>query len=148
MCAAKHGTTFPSEWSSLLKSEGPRSWPKLAKLLASLSRKDRAMVGTTTAVDVIQGGVKVNALPELVTAKVNFRIDFSESVESTKAHVANVVNKVAKKNGLTISAFKGKDTKDLGGRFVQVELMGETLEPAPNTPSEGGVWDLFAGTVK
>jgi Gly-Xaa carboxypeptidase len=106
------------------------------------------MVGTTTAVDVVNGGVKVNALPELVTGKVNFRIDFSESVESTKSHVAKILAKVAKKNGLEFSGFKGKDTKELGGKFVQVELMGQPLEPAPNTPTEGGVWDLFAGTVK
>ncbi|GFZ45802.1 hypothetical protein JCM24511_03532 [Saitozyma sp. JCM 24511] len=148
MCAAKHSPSFPKKWSSLLKSEGPKSWPKLAKLLASQSRLDRAMVGTTTAVDVVNGGVKVNALPELVTAKVNFRIDFSESVESTKDHVAKILAKVAKKNGLEFSGFKGKDTKELGGKFVQVELMGQPLEPAPNTPTEGGVWDLFAGTVK
>lgn len=148
MCAAKHSPSFPKKWSSLLKSEGPKSWPKLAKLLASQSRLDRAMVGTTTAVDVVNGGVKVNALPELVTAKVNFRIDFSESVESTKSHVAKILAKVAKKNGLEFSGFKGKDTKELGGKFVQVELMGQPLEPAPNTPTEGGVWDLFAGTVK
>jgi Gly-Xaa carboxypeptidase len=34
------------------------------------------------------------------------------------------------------------------GRFIKVELVGEALEPAPRTPSEGPVWELFAGTVK
>ncbi|WVR05361.1 hypothetical protein IAU60_002375 [Kwoniella sp. DSM 27419] len=147
-CASSYAPAFPKHYARLLKSEGPNSYPHLAKALAGESRLVRAMVGTTTAVDVIRGGVKVNALPELVTTLVNFRIDFSESVQSTKDHVARLAAKVAKKHGLKFSAFEGKSNEDLGGKFVHVELMGLPLEPAPRTPSEGGVWDLFAGTVK
>lgn len=96
----------------------------------------------------MNGGVKVNALPELVKAAVNFRIDFSENVQSTKDHVSKILAKVAKQNGLELSAFDGKKVEDLGGRYVKVEMMGLPLEPAPRTPAEGQVWDLFAGTVK
>lgn len=107
------------------------------------------MLGTTTAVDVVMGGVKVNALPELVTALVNFRIDFSESVKSTQEHVSGILGEVAKKNDLHFAAFTGKDgVEDLEGRYVKVELLGMPLEPAPRTPASGGVWELFAGTVK
>jgi Gly-Xaa carboxypeptidase len=35
----------------------------------------RAMLGTTQAVDIVRGGVKINALPETVKAVVNYRID-------------------------------------------------------------------------
>lgn len=149
MCLAEHAPDFPRAQAKLLKSEGPSSWPKLAKLIASRSRLDRAGLGTTTAFDVIHGGVKVNALPELVTGLVNFRIDFAESVASTQQHVARILEKVAQKNDLNFSAFEGKDGDlDLGGRYVKVELLGVPLEPAPRTPSSGGVWELFAGTVK
>lgn len=96
----------------------------------------------------MNGGVKVNALPELVTALVNFRIDFSESVNSTQEHVIALAQKVAKAHGLQFSGFQGKKDEELGGRFVRVDLLGLPLEPAPRTPSEGGVWELFAGTVK
>lgn len=34
----------------------------------------QAMLGTTQAVDLIEGGVKVNALPERASAVVNHRI--------------------------------------------------------------------------
>ena len=34
----------------------------------------RALAGTTQAIDLIQGGVKVNALPEQASAVVNHRI--------------------------------------------------------------------------
>ena len=56
---------------------------------------------------------------------------------------------MAEKNGLMFSAFDGKDgDHDLGGKYVKVELLGVPLEPAPRTPASGGVWELFAGTVK
>lgn len=35
---------------------------------------DKSLVGTTTAIDLIQGGVKANALPEQAWALVNHRI--------------------------------------------------------------------------
>ena len=149
MCAKDNAPSFPHSYSKLLKKEGPHSYPKLAKALSETSLFNKAMLGTTLAVDVIQGGVKVNALPEIVKAQVNFRIDFTESIKSTQDHVAKVLSKVAKKNGLQLSAWEGKDgDKDLGGRYIKVEIMGLALEPAPRTPSSGGVWDLFAGTVK
>ncbi|WVQ78467.1 hypothetical protein IAT38_000553 [Cryptococcus sp. DSM 104549] len=147
-CASLHAPDFPHSLSSLLSSEGPAAYPKLAHTLAATSRAQRALVGTTTAVDIVHGGVKVNALPELVTAMINFRIDFSESVNSTQEHVKYFASKVAEKAGLQLSAFDGKPVEELGGRYVKVELLGLPLEPAPRTPTDGGVWELFAGTVK
>lgn len=38
------------------------------------SELDRALLSTTQAVDLIQGGVKVNALPEQAEAVINHRI--------------------------------------------------------------------------
>jgi Gly-Xaa carboxypeptidase len=104
------------------------------------------MLGTTTAVDVINGGVKVNALPEVVTSLVNFRIDFDESIASAQKHVEGILEKVAKKQNLEFIGFGSVESK--GGRYVKVDQLGEALEPAPRTPSEGPVWELFAGTVK
>ncbi|WVQ69845.1 uncharacterized protein L199_008066 [Kwoniella botswanensis] len=147
-CALAHSPSVPSHYSKLLKSEGPKSYPKLAKVLAKENLKSKAMVGTTTAVDVINGGVKVNALPELVTTLINFRIDFSESINSTQAHVNRLVSHIAKKNGLDYHGFESKKREELGGKYISVELLGLPLEPAPRTPAEGGVWELFAGTVK
>ncbi|ORY31765.1 carboxypeptidase s precursor [Naematelia encephala] len=150
MCAAKYSPDFPKSYKAMLESEGPKSWPKLAKMLSEVSVGERALISTTTAVDVIRGGVKVNALPELVTAMVNFRIDFSENIASTQAHVVKIASEVARKNDLAFSAFKGNDTDgdDLKGRYIKIDLWGLPVEPAPRTPSSGGVWELFAGTVK
>ncbi|BEJ12373.1 hypothetical protein CspHIS471_0208330 [Cutaneotrichosporon sp. HIS471] len=135
----------PKEWKKLLKSR--KGWGKLAAGFAKAGAMERALVSTTTAVDVIRGGVKVNALPELVEAYVNFRIDFSESLKSTKDHVERIAAKIAKKHHLEFRAWSG-EANPASGRFVTLEVFGAPLEPAPNTPTSGGVWDLFAGTVR
>lgn len=97
--------------------------------------------------DVINGGVKVNALPEVVTALVNFRIDFDESIASTQEHVSHLLHEIAKDFDMNFSSFESNNAT-LGGRYLKVETLGLPLEPAPRTPSSGDVWDLFAGTVK
>ncbi|BEI81672.1 hypothetical protein CcaverHIS002_0208320 [Cutaneotrichosporon cavernicola] len=135
----------PKEWKKLLKSS--KGWAKLAAGFAKVGAMQRALVSTTTAVDVVRGGVKVNALPELVEAYVNFRIDFSESLKSTKDHVERIAAKIAKKHDLEFRAWSG-EANPASGRFVTLEVFGAPLEPAPNTPTSGGVWDLFAGTVR
>jgi len=146
-CANEHAE-LPKKWSSLLK-KGSSSYAKLAESYAAVSPVNKAGIRTTTAVDVINGGVKVNALPEVVTALVNFRIDFSESVGSTQEYVSRLLRAVAKKHGLAFSAFDASvNSTELGGKYIKVETLGLPLEPAPPTPASGGVWDFFAGTIK
>ena len=41
-----------------------------------------------------------------------------------------------------------QDNADLGDRYVVSQVFGIPLEPAPYTPEEGGVFDMFAGTIK
>jgi Gly-Xaa carboxypeptidase len=146
-CASEYAK-LPHKWSSLLKKEGAKSYPRLARSFAKESLANKALVGTTMAIDVLQGGVKVNALPEIVTVLINFRIDFSESVASTQHHVADILAKVAKKFKLRLSAFDDKKPSELGQSYIKVENFGPALEPAPLTPTDNGVWELFAGTVK
>lgn len=108
------------------------------------------MLGTTTAVDVINGGVKINALPEVVTSLVNFRIDYDESISFAKSHVEALLEGVAKRHGMNFSGFgaQGNETETGNVMGIKVELVGEALEPAPRTPASGPIWELFAGTVK
>lgn len=47
--------------------ENPKKWDGLAKTLARESAQNRAFLATTQAIDLIEGGVKVNALPEVAT---------------------------------------------------------------------------------
>jgi Gly-Xaa carboxypeptidase len=97
---------------------------------------------------VIKGGVKVNALPEQVTAMVNFRIDFASNVKDTEEHVAKVIKKVAKLHDMEYAPFPKNASEELSNRYIKIERFGEPLEPAPRSPQDGGVWDMFAGTIK
>lgn len=66
-CMADHGPSFPKKLKKEVKN--PKKWHKLAKKLAAESRKLNSFLATTQAFDLIQGGVKVNALPEVVTGE-------------------------------------------------------------------------------
>jgi Gly-Xaa carboxypeptidase len=142
LCASEHAPSFPSRWARLLRR--PSTWGKFVKEFAAESLANKAILGTTQAVDVIQGGVKVNALPELVTAQINHRVDFSEDIDGTKKHVAKVVQKVAKRFGQDFYPFSHSNAS----HGVKLDVFGIPIEPAPLTPAKGGVWDLFAGTVR
>jgi carboxypeptidase PM20D1 len=63
-------------------------------LVAGLSRLPAtdAMLRTTTAATIIEGGVKENVLPTRARAVVNFRIHPTDSVEAVVEHVRRVVD--------------------------------------------------------
>lgn len=67
-CMADHGPSFPKKMKKDVKR--PQKWKKLAKELAGSDRKLNSFLSTTQATDLISGGVKVNALPEVVNGKV------------------------------------------------------------------------------
>ncbi|WED25199.1 M20 family peptidase [Vibrio sp. DW001] len=52
----------------------------------------RAMIHTTTAVTVVDGGVKENVMAPSADALVNFRILQGDSIESVTEYVSNVIN--------------------------------------------------------
>ena len=57
----------------------------------SASPPTNAMIRTTTAPTIIQGGVKENVLPSEATAVVNFRLAPGDTVAMVKAHVAQTI---------------------------------------------------------
>lgn len=126
----------------------PREWDALADELGQ-DRIVRAFLGTTQAVDLISGGVKVNAIPEQARATVNFRIDFTSSVAETFDRVVGILRPVVEGLNLTM-AVPGQTTdasvdvvrlsNGHGGNFG--------LEPAPLTPTKGRAFELIAGTTR
>ncbi|KAF8757186.1 carboxypeptidase s [Rhizoctonia solani] len=53
----------------------------------SMDRVWRAFVGTTQAVDIVNGGVKANALPEQAKALINHRIAIESSIADVQKHI-------------------------------------------------------------
>ncbi len=104
-------------------------------LMAGLGK---AMVSTTQAVDIINGGVKVNALvsqvivkctskkltscqPEVVSAVVNHRISVASSVKELQKHLIKVLSPVAAKYDLSLEAFGKNITSAKSGKVILSE---------------------------
>lgn len=66
-CMSEHAPEVPKSIKSRIKN--PKKWKKLAHDLASSDRILNSFLATTQAIDLISGGVKVNALPEYVEGK-------------------------------------------------------------------------------
>ncbi|KAI6117456.1 hypothetical protein EV401DRAFT_2197705 [Pisolithus croceorrhizus] len=104
-------------------------------------------------VDIIQGGVKVNALPEQAWAVVNHRISTESSVAETEAHDTDVLKSLASRFNLTYTAFREKRRSILTyGNLTLSEIFEKGgLEPAPTTPFEGDdatPYRILSGSIK
>ena len=101
--------------------------PLLLRALAA-SPRSNATIRTTTAVTMVQGGIKENALPASARAIVNFRILPGESVQSVTEHVRRVV----------------------GDPRVAVELLegSHAFEPSPESRIDSEPFALLARTIR
>jgi len=88
-CLAEHGKDLPSHYRKLIKraAYSDSALYALGKILFK-ERVYENLVGTTQAIDIIQGGVKANALPEKATALINHRIAVIRFVPKFLAVVA------------------------------------------------------------
>ncbi|KAK6910063.1 hypothetical protein I203_104092 [Kwoniella mangroviensis CBS 8507] len=148
-CLADYAPEFPKSIKHELKD--PRQWDQLAQQLAKKDRVLNSFLATTQAIDLINGGVKVNALPEVVDATVNYRISFTSSVNETLSHVAQVLRPLAKKLGYTISAFDEPHSSHHENSTSHITLSvpgGLSLEPAPITSDRTKSFALLGGTAK
>ncbi|GAA5862369.1 hypothetical protein JCM3774_002494 [Rhodotorula dairenensis] len=142
-CYAEYGNV-DKHWKKRLQS--PKQWPKLAREL-SRDVTSRSTLMTTQAVDLISGGVKINALPESASASINYRIEFSSSVEATTSRIRSVLEPVVQGLNLTFDAYGSH--ADVKNNVVHLSVVEDSeIEPAPLTPTEGSAWDLIAGTTR
>ncbi|KZV72179.1 Zn-dependent exopeptidase [Peniophora sp. CONT] len=110
-----------------------------------------ARMGTTQAVDISQGGAKVNALPERSMAIVDHRIADWSSVAAVYEHYIDVLAPVTARFNLTLDAFGllPNDTRPSAGYVRLAPTFHAPLEPAPIPPTFGApAWDVLAGTIR
>ncbi|KAG1908133.1 uncharacterized protein F5891DRAFT_1179654 [Suillus fuscotomentosus] len=118
--------------------------------------KDRtfmSLVGTTQAIDLVDGGVKVNALPEQAWAIVNHRISTESSIPATKVRDIELLKSLANDFNLSYTAFGSyvsNEDAPLYGTLTLSTAFGDGLEPAPVTPSgeDAAPFRLLSGTIK
>ncbi|TCD69101.1 hypothetical protein EIP91_008743 [Steccherinum ochraceum] len=162
-CQAAYDPDLNEDLRSAIK-ESLKSDHALKNLEAQLFESDRRLVAigsTTQAVDLISGGVKVNALPEEASAVVNHRIAGYSSVSAVQTRIVEVLLPAAKKYNISIDAFGEEvdpsdddDDDDEGlsrayaGRVTLSDAFGTALEPAPITPtSKNPAYEFISGTI-
>ncbi|KAJ4245790.1 hypothetical protein NW762_013914 [Fusarium torreyae] len=121
------------------------------RLVSRVSHMAGYLITTTQAVDVVQGGVKVNALPERTTVLINHRINVGETSQVIRKKLTKLGGVIAKRHNLTLHAFDDSE-EELSS--INVRLMGQVLEPAPVTPTHASdeqqdtPWSLISGTTR
>lgn len=134
-------------FTDIFLQQNPKKWLALGEEMANGNDVTRAFLATTQAVDLISGGVKINALPEQAKASINYRIDFLSSTTETFTRISNLLAPVVESLNMTFS-IQGSH-KDIINKVVRLDIVeGSMIEPAPLTPSSGASWELMSGTVK
>ncbi|VEU21135.1 DEKNAAC102032 [Brettanomyces naardenensis] len=150
-CEAKRGP----EMNSLLRESIKRIDENQAskdRVLDSLDANiaSRYLASTSQAIDIIKGGLKINALPEKVTVKINHRVSYDSSIDEVKEKILEYTKKVAEKYDLGVEAYgvQSEEFSDLPSGYFKLTT-GTELPPAPVTVLEGNpTWNLLAGTIR
>lgn len=102
-------------------------------------------IRTSQAVDILHGGIKVNALPELVTAKINYRVAIDSNTQEVLRHLESVISQVA--HQYEFNFISNGTYIHRGSVYMNLTLDATTaLEPAPVSPWHGYQWNLLSGT--
>ncbi|KAF9072250.1 carboxypeptidase S [Rhodocollybia butyracea] len=160
-CYASYGKTIPSDLRDTIveSAHSKKALKRLGDMIFT-DPANAALVGTTQAIDLIQGGVKANALPEQAYAVVNQRISTLSSVTEAISHSTNTLKPLADKFNLMFISFgetlsRSKDANASSppayGTLVLSDAFNTSLAPAPITPTSGanaGPYRLLAGTIR
>jgi Gly-Xaa carboxypeptidase len=153
-CGARYSSNFPKKLKKLLpghKSKAASCSKKQDRLALEASKLGPAvkyLMTTSVAVDVIEGGVKVNALPERTVAIVNHRVNVGEHPSMVKDKLTALAKETARKYNLTVHAFN--DEKETPSSITLIQRPNK-LEPAPVTPTDVDVlsaYGVLSGTTR
>ncbi|KAG1881228.1 hypothetical protein F4604DRAFT_1678821 [Suillus subluteus] len=153
-CMAQHAPGISSSLKEhMLRAEHCDGALRAAEQELFKNRAFMSLVGTTQAIDLVDGGMKVNALPEQAWAIVNHRISTESSIVATKARDIELLESLANEFNLSYTAFgdhiSNEDAPSYGTLILSTAF-GDGLEPAPVTPSgeDAAPFQLLSGTIK
>ena len=151
-CGATHSPDFPKELRRLLHSRTSSTCAAkpddLALEAAKAGPATRYLMQTSQAVDIIEGGLKVNALPERASVIINHRINIGEQPQDVATKLSHLSKEIAKKYNLTLHAFDG--VKEAPSS-ISLTMSDKTLDVAPVTPTTIEPLSPFAvlsGTIR
>jgi Gly-Xaa carboxypeptidase len=150
-CLGKHAPQMPAGLRKAI-AESPHSDMALKRVEELLFQDPlyRTLFSTTQAIDLIQGGVKANALPESANAVMNHRIDSLSTLKTVIDRDTRLVKPLAEAFNLSFTAFGTcvfPEGKPANGHLELNDAWGYALEPAPITPIDGAPYKLLSGTI-
>lgn len=153
-CQAKYSPAHVEPW--LAEALADKDQARAAEQIA-LSRGDavRYILQTSQAADMINGGVKTNALPESVQAIVNYRVAVHQSPEEVFSRAQRIISPIAKTHNLSFStSFRPltseNQTQTQSQNHLSLSPLVAPLPPAPISPTtlESSTWARFAGLAR
>jgi Gly-Xaa carboxypeptidase len=123
----------------------------VADHLSSIDIFQRYLMQTSQAIDVISGGVKINALPEKVHALVNHRIAVESEPSDVRANLISVISSTILPNyPFSLDAWgevSGNTSSSSAGKITLSDLH-PPLHSAPVSPTDTDAFKTFSGTIK
>jgi len=155
-CGATHAPEFPSKLGKLLDKRASKRGvcakhkkDSLAIEAAKAGPEIKYLFTTSVAVDIINGGVKTNALPERTKITVNHRVNVGSTSKQVLSKIGYLAGQVAEKHNLTLTPFNGTESPSSITLFHRDTL----LEPAPVTPTHSTSdkktpYEILSGTTR
>ncbi|KAJ5769100.1 hypothetical protein N7520_003659 [Penicillium odoratum] len=155
-CQARYSPSEVESWlSTKLASGDPAA---LAESVAqSRGPAVRYTLQTSQATDLFHGGVKTNALPEKISAVVNYRVALHQTADLLRERAVRIITPIAAKHNVSLEVnFPGLETETMpdivaGARTLTLSPLSDPLDPAPISPTDpltSKTWARFAGVAR
>ncbi|EEQ45295.1 conserved hypothetical protein [Candida albicans WO-1] len=146
-CLAEHSKILKkSIKGDILKAQLIKTLSASVEYL-SKDAETKYLITTSQAVDIIEGGVKSNALPEHVSVVVNSRIAVEENVNTIVSKLKADILTIADKFNLGLIIDNQEIIEPTEHGYFNYSLI-ESLEPAPVSPINGESWNIFGGSLR
>ncbi|KAF5025629.1 hypothetical protein F66182_2235 [Fusarium sp. NRRL 66182] len=157
VCLARHSPDTHSRLNDLLDKD---DLDELTRELIRIDPIAKFVIQTTQAVDVIRGGLKINAMPEVVSVGVNYRIAPQDSLESVQQGFLDTIESVVNKYNLSVTAYESEQVYQAFAGGSSLETTGYDYDGhlslsadqfsnvTPTSPTSGPIWDVFSGTIQ
>ncbi|KAI4720064.1 putative vacuolar carboxypeptidase Cps1 [Aureobasidium sp. EXF-10727] len=144
-CEVEHSPKTAEPWlrAALKKNEDFAD-----RLIESRGGYTRWSMQTSQSVDIVNGGIKDNQLPEKTEVVINYRVLPTDKIDGVLKAVADVIAPLANNYSIAVQG-AGYSQIDRGFGVLNISSMN-ILEPSPLSPTgpDVGVWNTFAGTIR
>ncbi|OJJ46409.1 hypothetical protein ASPZODRAFT_66809 [Penicilliopsis zonata CBS 506.65] len=156
-CQARYSPEYVESWlASKLAADDPAA---LAEAVAqSRGPAVRYTLQSSQAADLIHGGVKSNALPEKISATVNYRVALHQTPDLILERAVRIITPIAERHNVSLAVdFPGiaaRNTNVLAGgedRNLTLSPLSGPLVPAPISPTNpltSKTWARFSGVAR